>query len=169
MTWSQQITQLLKDYQIRFLSYVPDAIGEQILKHARQDNFFDLLPLAREEEGVGVVAGQYVGGARGAVLMPTSGVGNAGNALASLAIPYEIPLPMFIGWRGDLGEFNAAQVPMGQALRPIFDSLNIPHFMLTRPEEVNTVVDGALKLAFAHERPVAVIISTQLAGWKDEK
>jgi sulfopyruvate decarboxylase TPP-binding subunit len=58
---------------------------------------------------------------------------------------------------------------MGQALRPILDSLNIPHFMLTRPDEVHTVVDGALKLAFAHERPVAVIISTQLAGWKDEK
>lgn len=169
MTWPEQITQLLKDYDIRFLSYVPDAIGEQILKQARQDDFFDLLPLAREEEGVGVVAGQYVGGARGAVLMPTSGVGNAVNALASLAIPYEIPLPMFIGWRGDLGEFNSAQVPMGQALRPILDSLQIPHFMLTRPNDVVTVVDGALKLAFAHERPVAVIISTQLAGWKDEK
>ncbi len=169
MTWSQQVTQLLKDYDIRFLSYVPDAIGEQILAHARQDDFFDLLPLAREEEGVGVVAGQYVGGARGAVLMPTSGVGNAVNALASLAIPYEIPLPMFIGWRGGLGEFNSAQVPMGQALKPILDSLNIPHFMLTRPEDVNIVVDGALKLAFAHERPIAVMIFTQLAGWKDEK
>ncbi|PON12381.1 decarboxylase [Candidatus Entotheonella serta] len=169
MTWSQQVTQLLKDYDIRFLSYVPDAIGEQILAHARQDDFFDLLPLAREEEGVGVVAGQYVGGARGAVLMPTSGVGNAVNALASLSIPYEIPLPMFIGWRGGLGEFNSAQVPMGQALKPILDSLNIPHFMLTRPEDVNIVVDGALKLAFAHERPIAVMISTQLAGWKDEK
>ena len=60
MIWAQQITQLLKAYHIRFLSYVPDAIGEQILQHARQDDFFDILPLAREEEGVGVVAGQYV-------------------------------------------------------------------------------------------------------------
>jgi len=169
MMWAQQITQLLKAYNVHFISYVPDAIGEQILRHARQDAFFDILPLAREEEGVGVVAGQYVGGSRGAVLMPTSGVGNAVNDLASLAIPYEIPLPMFIGWRGDLGEFNSTQVPMGQALRPILDSLNIPHFMLHHPDDVNTVVDGALKLTFAHERPVAVIISTQLAGWKDEK
>ena len=169
MTWAQQIIELLKAYDIRFINYVPDAIGEQLLRLARQDDFFDILPLAREEEGVGVVAGQYVGGSRGAVLMPTSGVGNAINALASLAIPYEIPLPLFIGWRGDLGEFNSAQVPMGQALRPILDSLNIPHFMLSHPDDVRTMVDGALKLTFAHERPVAVIISTQLAGWKDEK
>jgi sulfopyruvate decarboxylase alpha subunit len=169
MTWSQQIVALLKTYHIQFLSYVPDAIGEQILKLARHDDYFDILPLAREEEGIGVVTGQYIGGARGAVLMPTSGVGNAINALASLAIPYQIPLPLFIGLRGDLGEFNPSQVPMGQALRPIFDALNIPAYVLTQASEVTPVVDGALKLAFALEQPVAIMISTQLAGWKDEK
>jgi sulfopyruvate decarboxylase alpha subunit len=169
MTWAQRIVALLKTYHVRFLSYVPDAIGEQILQVAREDGFFDILPLAREEEGVGVVAGQYVGGARGAVLMPTSGVGNAINALASLAIPYQIPLPLFIGMRGDLGDFNPAQVPMGQALRPIFEALRIPTYVLTRPDEIGTVVDGALKLTYALELPVALLISTQLAGWKDEK
>jgi sulfopyruvate decarboxylase alpha subunit len=169
MSWSQQIIAQLKAYNIRFISHVPDAMGEQLLKLARQDPFFDILPLAREEEGVGVVTGQYVGGARGALFMPTSGVGNAINALASLAIPYQIPLPLFIGFRGDLGEFNAAQVPMGQALRPILEALHIPTFVLTRPEEVTIQVDGALKLAYALELPVAVLISTQLAGWKDEK
>jgi sulfopyruvate decarboxylase alpha subunit len=169
MTWSQQIVALLKTYNVQFLSYVPDAIGEQILKLARQDEYFDILPLAREEEGIGVVTGQYLGGARGAVLMPTSGVGNAINALASLAIPYQIPLPLFIGLRGDLGEFNPSQVPMGQALRPIFEALNIPAYVLTQASEVPPVVDGALKLAFALEQPVAIMISTQLAGWKDEK
>jgi sulfopyruvate decarboxylase alpha subunit len=169
MSWPQDVIDILKTYNIRFLSYVPEAIGEQMLRLARQDSFFDILPLAREEEGVGVVAGQHVGGARGAVLMPTSGVGNAVNALASLAIPYQIPLPLFIGFRGALGEFNAAQVPMGQALCPIFDALNIPHFLLTRPDEVRTQVDGALKLTYALESPVALLLSTQLAGWKDEK
>lgn len=169
MTWAQAIIDQLKTYNIRYLSYVPDAIGEQILKLARSDDFFDILPLAREEEGVGVVTGQYIGGERGAVLMPTSGVGNAVNALASLALPYHIPLPLFIGLRGDLGEFNPAQVPMGQALEPILAALHIPCYFLTRPDDVATVVDGALKLAFALEQPVALLISTQLAGWKDEK
>ena len=169
MTWPQHIIELLKAYNIRFLSYVPDAIGERILQLARHDDFFDILPLAREEEGIGVVTGQYLGGARGAVLMPTSGVGNAINALASLAIPYQIPLPLFIGLRGDLGDFNQTQVPMGQALRPMLETLRIPCYTLTRPDEVATVVDGALKLTYALELPVAFLISTQLAGWKDER
>jgi sulfopyruvate decarboxylase TPP-binding subunit len=97
MSWPQGVIDLLKAYDIRFISYVPDAIGEQILKLARQDSFCDILPLAREEEGVGVAAGQHVGGARGTVFIPTSGVGNAVNALASLAIPYQIPLPFMQG------------------------------------------------------------------------
>jgi len=167
--WTHCIIEQLKTYNIRFLSYVPDSIIEQILKLARHDPFFDILPLAREEEGVGVVTGQYMGGQRGAMLLPTSGVGNAINALASLAIPYQIPMPLFIGCRGELGEFNPSQVPMGQALRPILDALRIPHFELVHPEEVNVIVDGALKLAYALESPVAILMSTQLAGWKDEK
>ena len=169
MSWAQDIVDHLKTYDVRFLSYVPDSILEQILRIARRDPFFDILPLAREEEGVGVVAGQHVGGQRGAVLMPTSGVGNAINALASLAIPYHIPMPLFIGWRGDLGEFNATQVLMGQALRPILEALRIPFFVLTHPEEVPTLLDGGLKLTYALEQPVAFLLSTQLAGWKDEK
>ncbi len=167
--WTHCIIEQLKAYNIRFLSYVPDTIIEQVLKLARQDAFFDILPLAREEEGIGVVTGQYVGGQRGALLLPTSGVGNAINALASLAIPYQIPMPLFIGCRGELGEFNPSQVPMGQALRPILDALRIPHFELAHPEEVNVILDGALKLTYAIESPVAILISTQLAGWKDEK
>ena len=115
------------------------------------------------------MTGQYVGGQRGAVLLPTSGVGNAINALASLAIPYQIPMPLFIGCRGELGEFNPSQVPMGQAFRPILDALRIPHFDLTHSEEVNVILDGALKLTYALESPVAILMSPQLAGWKDEK
>ena len=169
MFWAECIVEQLKAYRIRYISYVPDAMGEQILKLARQDDFFDILPLAREEEGVGVATGQYVGGQRGTVLMPTSGVGNAINAIASLAIPYQVPLPIFIGFRGDLGEFNATQVPMGRALRPILESLNIPYFVLMRPDEVAIQIQGALKLTYTLEHPVALLVSTQLAGWKDEK
>jgi sulfopyruvate decarboxylase alpha subunit len=169
MMWQQGIIEQLKTYGIRFITYVPDAIVEEVLKVARHDDFFDVLPLAREEEGVGVLAGLYVGGERGALLMPVSGVGNSINGLASLAIPYQIPFPMIIGLRGDLGEFNAAQVPMGRALRPILNALPIPHYLLERADEVEKVVEGALKLAYATEMPVALLISPKLAGWKDEK
>lgn len=166
MTWAETIVSVLKQYQVRFISYVPDAKGEQILQAARKDDFFEILPLTREEEGIGVVCGQSVGGARGVVMMPTAGVGNSINALASLAIPYKIPVPMIIGARGELGEFNQAQVPMGQALPDIFRALNIPTFRITRQEDVEKMTEGALRLSYSNESPVAIMVTNELAGWK---
>ncbi len=167
MPWAEQVVAALKAANIRFINYLPDAMGEQLFRIARKDSAFELLPLAREEEGVGVVCGQALGGKRGALVMPVSGLGNSINALASLAIPYKFPLPMIIGHRGDLGEFNPAQVTMGQSARDILAALRIPYFELTREEEVTKVTEGALRLTYSSEGPVALLISTQVAGWKD--
>ncbi|MCZ6645606.1 MAG: thiamine pyrophosphate-binding protein [SAR324 cluster bacterium] len=166
MAWAEQIVGVLKQYRVKFINYVPDAKGEQILKVARKDDYFQILPLAREEEGIGVVCGQAIGGERGVVLMPTAGLGNSINALASLAIPYKFSLPMIIGVRGDLGEFNQAQIPMGQALPGILSALNIPMFRITRDDEVEKMTEGALRVSYANESPVAILVTNELAGWK---
>jgi sulfopyruvate decarboxylase subunit alpha len=167
MQWAQTIVGCLKAVNIRFVNYLPDAMGEQILRLARNDPHFDLLPLAREEEGVGVTCGQALGGGRGVLVMPVSGLGNCINALASLAIPYKFPLPMVIAHRGDLGEFNPTQVTMGQSAPEILHALRIPFFELRREDEVQQLTEGALRLTYATEGPVAVLISTQVAGWKE--
>jgi sulfopyruvate decarboxylase alpha subunit len=167
MGWAETIVDCLKLYRIRFINYVPDAIGERILRLVRDDPAFEILPLTREEEGVGVTCGQAVGGKRGALMMPTSGLGNSVNALASLPIPYRIPFPMLIGFRGDLGEFNATQVQMGQATPAVLKALNVPSFKLEREDEVRVLTEGALRLTYALESPVAILLSTQLVGWKE--
>ena len=167
MQWPEKILALLKQYQIEFINYVPDAIGEKLLRLAREDQSLDLLALTREEEGVGVAAGQALCGKRGALLMPTSGFGNAINALASLPIPYRLPIPMIIGLRGDLGEFNGTQVMMGQALPQIMDAMRIPTFSLTREDEVEMITEGFLRVCYSTESPAALLITTQLAGWKE--
>lgn len=167
MQWPNTIVHVLKKYDVRFINYVPDAMGERLLKIVRDDKDFDVLPLTREEEGVGVVCGQSLAGRRGVLLMPTSGVGNSINAIASLPIPYRIPVPMIIGFRGDLGEFNATQVMMGQALPDILRALRIPYFTLRREDEVEALTEGFLRITYATESPAALLISTQLAGWKE--
>ena len=73
---------------------------------------------------------------------------------------------MIIGVRGELGEFNQAQVAMGQALPDILKSLNIPTFRITREDEVEQITDGALRLGYANESPVAILLTNELAGWK---
>src|ERR1700690_688902 len=99
MVWAESMVRVLKRNNVRFLNFVPDTKIEKILVAARQLGGFDLLPLTREEEGIGVVCGQAIGGGRGVMLCPTAGLGNSINALTSLAIAYRISCPMIIGVR----------------------------------------------------------------------
>jgi sulfopyruvate decarboxylase alpha subunit len=173
LEWPRKIVSLLKSNDICSISFIPDSVIGQILKEAEKDPFFQFTTLAREEEGIGIVTGEYLGGRYGVLMMQSAGLGNCVNALASLAIPYQIPFLMLISQRGELGEFNACHVVLGKALRRILEALGIQHYTVGREDEVETIVGGAIKTAYTSEQPVAVIfaviLSTALVGWKDEK
>lgn len=166
MAWSDVVIECLKANKIQTIVHIPDTILTELIRRAEADDFFDVLNPTREEEGVGIVCGAYLGGRSGALLMQNSGLGNAANILASLAVPYQIPFLMLISQRGELGEFNTVQVGMGQALRQTLDALDVPHFTLEREDEVARIVTGAIRLAFSTDRPVAAIISPLLTGGK---
>jgi sulfopyruvate decarboxylase subunit alpha len=112
----------------RDVVYVPDNPLSHVLRgfeHQYRD--VRLILATREEEAFGIAAGLYLGGRRPAVLLQSSGLGNSLNALTSLLIPYQIPVLTIVSMRGDSGEWNAAQVPMGRAIRAIFESIGMPH------------------------------------------
>jgi len=169
LEWPCKIVSLLKANGICSISFVPDTVIGRILKEAEKDPYFHFTTLAREEEGIGIITGEYLGGRYGALMMQGAGLGNCVNALASLAIPYQIPLLMLISQRGELGEFNACHVVMGKALRRILEALGIQHYTVNRADDLETILGGAIKTACTVEQPVAVILSTALVGWKDEK
>ena len=169
MEWPDKIVSVLKANEIRSISFVPDTVIAKILKIAEKDPYFDLTTLAREEEAIGIITGEYFGRRRGVLMMQSAGLGNCINALSSLAVPYQIPFLMLISQRGELGEFNACHVTLGKALRSILDALGIQHFTVDREEELEMILKGAIKTAYAAEQPVAAILSTSFVGWKDEK
>ena len=123
-------------------------------------------PTAREEEAVGIVSGAWMGGMRGAVLMQTSGFATLANVLASLAVPYQIPLIMFVSERGTLGEFNYGQSLVCRTMRPVLDSLAMEHHTCTRLDEFEFIVDRSIKQAITTQAPVALILSPLLTGGK---
>ena len=104
----------------------------------------------REEEAFGIAAGLYLGGKRPTVMLQSSGLGNSLNALTSLFVPYQIPALILISMRGDAGEWNSAQVPMGRAVAPIVDAIGLPHATATSPETTADTVALVGKTAFMH-------------------
>jgi sulfopyruvate decarboxylase alpha subunit len=168
MLWTESIVAALKRHDVKLIAYLPDSIVYRALSVIEKDPFFEMVPVAREEECIGILAGGYLGGMRGAMFAQNSGLGNCVNALASLAIPWQTPILMFLSQRGELGEFNVSQTGMGRATRPILESLGIPHVTLTRPEEVEALTGDGIKLAYATRTPIGFILPRQLTGGKDE-
>jgi len=164
--WHGIVLQTLKRNEIRLVPYVPDRVLTTLIKNLHADPFFTTFPVAREEEAVGIVAGAWMGGVRSAVLMQTSGFATLANALASLAVPYQIPLIMFVSERGTLGEFNYGQSLVCRTMRPVLDSLAMEHHTVTRIEELEFIADRSIKQALATQAPVALILSPLLTGGK---
>ena len=103
---------------------------------------------------------------RGVVLMQTSGFGTLANALASLAVPFQIPVLMIVSERGTLGEFNLGQALVCRAMRPVLDALGIVNHTITRIDELEFIIDRSIKQAVATQAPACFILSPLLTGGK---
>src|SRR5207248_3308415 len=114
LDWPAAIHSALKSQRVRQVSYVPDAGHKRLIELCHADRSMTAVPLTTEEEGIGLAAGAWLGGERAALLMQSSGVGNCANAL-TLAATCGFPLLMLVTMRGEAGERNPWQVPMGQA------------------------------------------------------
>src|ERR1700726_1840003 len=163
-SWHGIVLQTLKRNDIRLVPYVPDRVLTTLIRNLHADPFFTTFPTAREEEAVGIVSGAWMGGTKGAVLMQTSGFATLANVLASLAIPYQIPLIMFVSERGTLGEFNYGQSLVCRTMRPVLDSLAMEHHTATRLDEFEFIVGRSIKQAITTQAPVALILSPLLTA-----
>ena len=166
LSWAERLVAGFKAADVSLAAYVPDTNIYNAVRLMEDDPFFRVVTCTREEEAVGIAMGSYAVGRRAVVLMQSSGFGNTINAIASLCIPHRLPIPMVINLRGELGDFNICQVPLGRATRPILDVLGLPHYTLTEERDVDRIVPGALKLCYASRQPLAICITPLLHGGK---
>ena len=147
--WAAAVCEGLHASGSRHVVYVPDNPLSHVLRILGSDYPAVRTTVAtREEEAFGIAAGMYLGGARPTVMLQSSGLGNSLNALTSLLIPYKIPALVIISMRGDTGEWNEAQVPMGRAVRAICDAMGLPHVTAETPETTALTIRLAGETAF---------------------
>ncbi len=150
----------MKGAGIDFVASVPCVNLQDLLCTVDADPDIIHVPVTREEEGVGICAGAYLGGKRPALLMQNSGLGNSINALASLNGLYKIPLLMIVSHRGGEGETIVGQVPMGRLTPELLDAMKIPRFSPTL-FEAEELVARAWQVALADGTPTAVLLDIE--------
>lgn len=165
-SWSKHMTDILRRNGIRLFATVPDYIVSQVLEHLWADRECTVVTVCREEEGLGLLSGAFLAGRRGALLMQNSGLGNCVNTLGSLNVASQIPVVLVVSHRGDLAEFNVAQVPVGQAAERILDALQVRYIVPRSLSDLDAQADGLIKLGYTRSLPVAFLLPAELTGGK---
>jgi len=163
--WPHEVYRAFKDSGVRLVGYVPDAGHQRLIELCHADAAIRAVTLTTEEEGIGLVAGAWLGGVRGALLMQSSGVGNCINVLGMVR-ECRFPLVMLVTMRGAFGEFNPWQVPMGQATPAVLEAMGAVVHEVVAANEVAPALAAAARLAFYSYAAVAVLVSQRLIGIK---
>jgi len=163
--WPDQIFEKLREANIKQVVYVPDAGHARLIELCHQSNDMKSTVLTTEEEGVGMLAGAWLGGERGVLLMQSSGVGNCINML-SLAKVCAFPLVMIVTMRGQWGEANPWQVPMGQITAEILRLAGAVVYEVDEQETAAPAVEAAARMAFNGGSTAAVLLSQRMLGTK---
>ena len=164
-TWPGAVYRVLREFDVTQFAYVPDAGHKVLIDRSLDDPEVHSVALTTEEEGIGLLAGAHLGGGRGVLLMQSSGVGNCINFL-SLVRGGQFPFLMLVSMRGDFGEGNPWQMPMGRAVEPVLEAMGVMCIRVDDAREAAASVRAAATMVFKAGQAVAVLLSQKLIGAK---
>jgi sulfopyruvate decarboxylase alpha subunit len=164
--WPDAIFQVFRDQRIAQVAYVPDAGHSRLISLCRADAAMRTIVLTTEEEGVALLAGAWLGGQRGALLMQSSGVGNCINMLGMIE-ECRFPLLTLVTMRGQWGEFNPWQIPMGHGTPRALENAGVMVYPVDDAARVAETVNAAAQLAYNTSRAAAVLIGQRVVGFKN--
>ncbi len=164
-SWANNLYDLLVKLEVTTFCYVPDAGHRVLIDRSIADTQVISVPLATEEEGVALLAGTHLGGSRGVLLMQSSGVGNCINMM-SLINAGRFPFLTIVSMRGDFGEQNPWQIPMGGAVETCLTAMGARCIKIESEQDIETTVAAAVNMAFISNQSIAILLSQKLIGAK---
>jgi sulfopyruvate decarboxylase alpha subunit len=163
--WSARIFDLMIEAGVSLFAHIPDNGNARLIEHADAHNHARSVLLTSEEEGVAICAGADLVGERAVLCMQSSGVGNCPNFL-SLVKGGRFPILMVVTMRGDYGEQNPWQYPMGQAVVPVLEAMGVLVFRVETPDELEPAMTAALSATGNGGQGAALILSQKFLGAK---
>jgi sulfopyruvate decarboxylase alpha subunit len=159
----EQIHAALVQADIQLVASLPDDWLADLILLVREDPRFIHVPVAREEEIVGVCSGAFFAGVRAVGIMGAAGFLACPHELATLSLMYEIPLLLLVSLRGSIEDPRVYQVVQGRVTLPIMEALGIPYLVVEHADRIG-VIASAYEHARVAKRPVAVCFTRAILG-----
>ena len=148
---------------VKFITTVPCKQLAGVIEELENRDDVHHIPANKEDEGMGLCAGAWMGGKRPAIIMQNTAIGVTINTLATLIQYYRMPLPMLISYRGELREPVACQVEMAVHTKALLAQMNIPTYQFHKESDVEEF-DTILKYTFMCNKPVAILTDASFRG-----
>lgn len=161
---SEEIVRALKGVGVNLFVTLPCEKVRPLFDRVSEN--FRQIALATEEEGVGICAGAFLAGSKPAMLVQSSGVGRIINAMCSLTKTYELPLLIFVSWRGVYNEGIPAQIPLGERLPRILTAIDVDFDIIETSKDIHVVPDVLAK-TYADNEIHAILLNPKI--WENEK
>lgn len=158
---ADQLHRLFLGLGVNFASGVPCGVLRHIIKNFSDDTAVLHIPANRESEAVGLAAGAYFGGKTPVVYMQNSGLFASSNDIASLLVPYKIPIFFVVSYRGCEGEDAVQHLTTGRATEALLQSFILP-FVVFGEQNLETLIKSMFEAMRKAELPTFLLLKR---GW----
>jgi sulfopyruvate decarboxylase subunit alpha len=160
---TRQLLEGLRRTGHTIVASLPDKWVGDLVSAVAADPDFTHVPVTREDEGVGLCVGAYLGGRRGALVCQNAGLLLAGNALAGYAHLHQIPMLILCAYRGRQDDAYYYQTYKGRVTPGVLDGLQVPYRVVETPDRLGELDDLA-RMAFLYRTPVVMLLSQRALG-----
>lgn len=149
----------------QWILHLPSSTLKAVVGHfLAQDgrDGFRIVPIPREEEGIGILSGLVLAGARALMIIQDNGIGNLLTALNTFPQPYHLPLLVLVTRRGGLGEYNSMIHTFSERTEAILDAAGVRWFQLDSKTPVAEWADTIVRadqFARTTHRPIFVLVN----------
>jgi sulfopyruvate decarboxylase subunit alpha len=158
LTNSQRIAGGLKEAGVNLVASLPDSWLKGVIKAVESDPYFQHVRVTREDDGVGICAGAYLGGRKAALICQNAGLLLSTNALAAYGLYHQIPFVCIAAYRGTHEDRYYYQMYKGRVIEPVLSALGLPYHLLDTPEDLSIIGD-AVTQAYLNRMPVVLLMT----------
>jgi sulfopyruvate decarboxylase subunit alpha len=147
---------LLRQAGVRIAATLPDQWLGGVISALDAEPAIRLVRVTREDDGVGICAGAYLGGQRAVLVCQSAGLLLSANALAGYAQHHQTPFLVLAALRGGHDDGYYYQTYKHRVITPVLDALGLPHHTLHTPDDLSVIPDAA-RQAWLSRRPVVLL------------
>ena len=148
----------LKRAGIALVATLPDKWLSDLIDATAADPAMTLVRVTREDDGVAICAGAYLGGRKAALVCQNAGLLLSANVLAAYAHHHQIPFLILAAYRGSHDDNYYYQMYKGRVTIPVLQGIGLPHHIVASPSDYY-LIEEAAREAYLNRLPVVLLLT----------